>query len=126
MPSSSSDLDIDIDKRVEAANANVIKAGTSTTSSAVTLMNIMERESKSGTPRNCVLHKTPDVRELGFSVARIKNYNEHIINDVVSNSLADLAGLKPNDILLEVTHFSIKNFLLIKILLFSRCLTICF
>ena len=79
--------DIDIDKRIEAASS----------------FNDLVSSSTSSVPRLCVLHKSADVRELGFSVARIKNFNEHIINDVVSNSIADQAGLKPNDILLEVS-----------------------
>lgn len=83
-------IDIDIDKRIEAA-----------AQAAATVVDVPSTMG-SNAPRLCVLHKSADVRELGFSVARIKNFNEHIINDVVSNSLADQAGLKPNDILLEV------------------------
>jgi C-terminal processing protease CtpA/Prc len=61
------------------------------------------------TPRVCVIRKTSQDRELGFSIARIKNLNEHIINDVVPNSIADRAGLKPNDCLLEVNGENIEN-----------------
>ena len=60
-------------------------------------------------PRMCTLRKTSDVRELGFSIARIKNFNEHIINDVVPGSLADRSGLKANDILLEVNGLNVEN-----------------
>ena len=89
-------LDINIDKRIEAAAA-------ASATAASTLSRYSDVDEMSSVPRLCVLHKSADVRELGFSVARIKNFNEHIINDVVSNSIADQAGLKPNDILLEVS-----------------------
>ena len=89
-------LDINIDKRIEAAAA-------ASATAASTLSRYSDADEMPSAPRLCVLHKSADVRELGFSVARIKNFNEHIINDVVSNSIADQAGLKPNDILLEVS-----------------------
>lgn len=60
-------------------------------------------------PRICVLHKTNENDELGFSIARMKNFNEHIINEVVPGSLADLSGLKPNDCLLEVNGENVEN-----------------
>ena len=104
--------DVDIDKRIEAASSM-------STRSTATLVNTAVESgvlrSTPGVPRLCVLHKTAEVRELGFSVARIKNLNEHIINDVVDKSLADQAGLRPNDILLEVSvvikfYYLIVNF----------------
>jgi len=88
-------LDINIDKRIEAA-------ATASATAASTPSRYSDNDEIPSAPRLCVLHKSADIRELGFSVARIKNFNEHIINDVVSNSIADQAGLKPNDILLEV------------------------
>jgi C-terminal processing protease CtpA/Prc len=60
-------------------------------------------------PRICVLRKTPSDRELGFAIARLKNVNEHVINDVVTGSLADRAGLKPNDKLIEVNGENVEN-----------------
>jgi C-terminal processing protease CtpA/Prc len=89
-------LDINIDKRIEAA-------ATASATAASTPSRYSDDGEIPSAPRLCVLHKSADIRELGFSVARIKNFNEHIINDVVSNSIADQAGLKPNDILLEVS-----------------------
>jgi C-terminal processing protease CtpA/Prc len=89
-------LDINIDKRIEAA-------ATASATTASTPSRYSDDGEIPSAPRLCVLHKSADIRELGFSVARIKNFNEHIINDVVSNSIADQAGLKPNDILLEVS-----------------------
>lgn len=55
------------------------------------------------------MHKTHESDELGFSIARIKNLSEHVINDVVPGSLADRAGLKPNDCLLEVNGENVEN-----------------
>ena len=60
-------------------------------------------------PRICVLRKTPSDRELGFAIARLKNVNEHVINDVVAGSLADRAGLRPNDKLIEVNGENVEN-----------------
>ncbi len=60
-----------------------------------------ESKKYSNIPRLCVLRKTKETSELGLSIARMKNVNEHIINDVVPGSLADRAGLRPNDCLLE-------------------------
>ena len=79
----SQNLDIDIDKEIQNRGGDA--------------------------PRMCTLRKTSDVRELGFSIARIKNFNEHIINDVVPGSLADKSGLKANDILLEVNGLNVEN-----------------
>jgi len=36
----------------------------------------------------------------------MKNVNEHVINDVVPGSLAEQAGIKVNDYLLEVLNSS--------------------
>jgi len=63
----------------------------------------------SNIPRLCILRKTKETNELGLSIARMKNVNEHIINDVVPGSLADRAGLKPNDCLLEVNGENVET-----------------
>lgn len=60
-------------------------------------------------PRVCILRKTNRNEELGFSIARIKDLKEHVINDVVPGSLADRAGLRPNDCLLEVNGENVEN-----------------
>ena len=60
-------------------------------------------------PRLCILHKTNDTSELGLSIARIKNVTEHVINDVVPGSIADEAGVKVNDCLLEVNGENVES-----------------
>lgn len=60
-------------------------------------------------PRVCILRKSNEYDELGFSIARIKDLKEHVINDVVPGSLADHAGLRPNDCLLEVNGENVEN-----------------
>ena len=60
-------------------------------------------------PRLCVLRKTVETSELGLSIARMKNVSEHVINDVVPGSLADLAGIRVNDALLEVNGENVEN-----------------
>lgn len=59
-------------------------------------------------PRLCILHKTNDTSELGLSIARIKNVSEHVINDVVPGSIAEVAGVKVNDCLLEVNGENVE------------------
>lgn len=56
-----------------------------------------------------MLHKTPDVRELGFSIIRMKNNPDHIINDVIPGSLADRSGLRVNDCLVEVNGENVEQ-----------------
>ena len=60
-------------------------------------------------PRLCVLRKTAETSELGLSIARMKNVSEHVINDVVPGSLAELAGVKVNDALLEVNGENVEH-----------------
>lgn len=60
-------------------------------------------------PRLCVLKKTTQTSELGLSIARMKNVNEHVINDVVPGSLAEQAGVRVNDCLLEVNGENVEN-----------------
>lgn len=60
-------------------------------------------------PRLCVLRKTNETSELGLSIARMKNVNEHVINDVVPGSLAEQAGIRVNDCLLEVNGENVEN-----------------
>lgn len=60
-------------------------------------------------PRLCVLKKTTQTSELGLSIARMKNVNEHVINDVVPGSLAEQAGIRVNDCLLEVNGENVEN-----------------
>lgn len=62
-----------------------------------------------GTPRLCTLRKTSETSELGLSIARMKNVNEHVINDVVHGSLAEKAGIKVNDCLLEVNGENVED-----------------
>ncbi|CAF0919903.1 unnamed protein product, partial [Brachionus calyciflorus] len=62
-----------------------------------------------GVPRLCVIQKTHDNDELGISIARYKNYTEHIISDVIEGSLAHKAGIKQNDCLLEVNGENVEN-----------------
>jgi C-terminal processing protease CtpA/Prc len=61
------------------------------------------------TPRMVVLRKGAETRELGFSIIRMKNHNDHIINDVIPGSLAERSGLKVNDCLLEVNGENVEN-----------------
>lgn len=70
---------------------------------------LQEPKKYSNIPRLCILRKTKETSELGLSIARMKNVNEHIINDVVPGSLADRAGLRPNDCLLEVNGENVEN-----------------
>ncbi len=60
-------------------------------------------------PRLCTLRKTNSTSELGLSIARMKNVNEHVINDVVPGSLAEQAGIKVNDYLLEVNGENVQE-----------------
>ena len=59
--------------------------------------------------RLCVLKKTTQTSELGLSIARMKNVNEHVINDVVAGSLAEHAGIRVNDCLLEVNGENVED-----------------
>jgi C-terminal processing protease CtpA/Prc len=49
------------------------------------------------------------VKELGFSIAHIRNVDEHIINDVVPGSLAHKSGLKVDDYLIEVNGENVER-----------------
>lgn len=61
------------------------------------------------TPRLCVIEKKSDSDELGLSIARYKNIDEHIISDVVEGSLAHKAGIRQNDCLLEVNGVNVQQ-----------------
>lgn len=75
----------------------------------LTTVGVSETLHRNELPRVCILRKTSRNDELGFSIARIKDLKEHVINDVVPDSLADRAGLRPNDCLLEVNGENVEN-----------------
>lgn len=91
-------------------NSSGGSGGTSTIASRENKSTSTRDDQQDELPRVCILRKSSnDNEELGFSIARIKDLKEHVINDVVPGSLADRAGLRPNDCLLEVNGENVES-----------------
>ena len=59
--------------------------------------------------RLCVLEKKSENDELGLSIARYKNIDQHIVSDVIEGSLAHKAGIRQNDCLIEVNGVNVEK-----------------